>query len=805
MPFKFLSFLFVILLISTLGWAADSGKIMGTVVDTDGVAVAGATVKLIEVEPHATLSTTQTSPTGEFSLEAPAKGYSLEVTSEGFADFQTSVEVNSGGTATVEVHLVSKNQSKEMVVRVRTKKRVRHASESTSTVDVGEEMIQALPQAEQIKLPKLIASTAPGVVPGPFGQMFIRGNHANIQYQIDGVQLPDSPSNTFGEAFAPRNIEHMEITTGGIAAEYGQRLAAVVNITSKTGPETPGGAVEVNYGSYNTFSPTATYGGSNSSGDLKYYFSANFNRTDRGLDTPQPVSETDQTQGGTDAVHDYSYGNNQFGKVDWILDNENKMTFILFNSASFYQIPNYPSSFLPSDPFFSATFVDQFGNGPQNGQGPFNYTPSTTDDTQFEQNAYAQVVWKHTFSERSFLQLAPYYKLSYIHVTNDPQNDLISVFNPSITQNNPSSFNEDRNVHNWGLKSDYTWRPDDQHLVKTGLQLQISRAVGSITVIVPNTTVPTTTVSSSDSSPATGYSESAYVQDDFTITKGLTLNAGVRFDAVQFSFSDAYSTDYAFQPRIGLSYLLTDTTKIHVFYGKLFQSAPLENLRDTFVAVGGGNQLAPYDIKAEKDDFWEVGVSQGLPLNQTLAINAYYKSATNMLDDAQLLNTSIAQPYNFATGYAYGAEASLRGQLTDEFSDYVNYSYEIAEGQGISGGLFTGVVPSSSYQYLDHMQMHTLNAGVTFAKSGFWATTQALYGSGLRTGLNNSVSLPTHFSMDLTVGYAFTGSNWWSRFKISADCLNIFNNVYPITVANGFNGSHYAAGREYFVHFVKEI
>ena len=29
--------------------------------------------------------------------------------------------------------------------------------------------------------------------------------------------------------------------------------------------------------------------------------------------------------------------------------------------------------------------------------------------------------------------------------------------------------------------------------------------------------------------------------------------------------------------------------------------------------------------------------------------------------------------------------------------------------------------------------------------------------------------------------------------------LNIFNNVYPITLNNGFNGLHFAAGREYFV------
>ena len=31
------------------------------------------------------------------------------------------------------------------------------------------------------------------------------------------------------------------------------------------------------------------------------------------------------------------------------------------------------------------------------------------------------------------------------------------------------------------------------------------------------------------------------------------------------------------------------------------------------------------------------------------------------------------------------------------------------------------------------------------------------------------------------------------------------DNRYPITIANGFNGSHYAAEREYFLHVSKDL
>ena len=193
---------------------------------------------------------------------------------------------------------------------------------------------------------------------------------------------------------------------------------------------------------------------------------------------------------------------------------------------------------------------------------------------------------------------------------------------------------------------------------------------------------------------------------------------------------------------------------------------------------------------------------------QAFNLNAYYKNASNMLDDTQLLNTAISQPYNFASGFAYGAELSVVGKLGEHFSNFLNYSYEIAEGQGISGGIFAfpeGTDTGGGYQFLDHVQVHTANAGLTWASGGFWASASGLYGSGLRTGPDNSLSLPEHLSFDLTAGYAFSSNSWFGNWKLSADLLNALDDAYPITVANGFNGSHYAAGRELMLHLSKAL
>jgi outer membrane receptor protein involved in Fe transport len=787
--------------------AGIDGSVSGTVTDPQGIAVSSAKVRVLTPE-GALVKEITTSPTGDFQVFPLTFGdYKLSAEVPGFAPYEGMVHVASGGNTEVDIHLQAKGAEKEVVLQVKAKRRLVQASAATSSTEISQDQIKTLPQGNEISLPKLITTTNPGVVAGPFGQMFFRGNHADIQYQIDGIQLPDSPSNTFGDAFSPRNIDHMEIITGGIPAEYGERLASVVNIVTKSGPETPGGELELNYGTFNTVSPHILYGGSNAAGDIHYFLSANYSRTDRGLDTPQPTSESDQSQGGTDPIHDTAYGNSEFAKIDWLPDNEDKFSFILFNADNHYQIPNYPSNFLPGDPFFQKGFTDEYGNTNGPNATTFVWTPATTNDAQSEANVYAEAVWKHTLSERSFLQLAPYWKYSQIRVDNDPANDLASGLggNPDfIAGATPSTFYENRHVNNVGLKGDYSTRPNDSNLVKAGFQVQWSRADGLISVQATNGT-GALTPNSTDSSPDTGIFESVYVQDDFTIAKPLILNAGVRFDATQFRFADVSPTDDYVQPRIGLNYMATETTKFHVFYGKLFMPAPVENLRDTFVAVGGGNQLAPYDIKAEKDDYYEFGVAQQFAESQVVAVNVYYKNATNMLDDAQLLNTSIAQPYNYATGYAYGIELSIKGQIDSDWSDYLNYSYEIAKGKGISGGLFTGVPVNPGYQFLDHVQEHTANAGVSYTKDHFWGSAQGLFGSGLRTDPDNSASLPSHFSMDLTAGYEFHGDSWLSRFKVSGDILNVLNNVYPITIANGFNGSHYAAGREFFIHLTKEL
>jgi outer membrane cobalamin receptor len=794
---KFFLLLFLFFTCVSSAFATVDGALSGTVLDDKGVAVPNAKVivKGNGVEKEVT-----TSATGTFQFFPLTLGeYQVNVEVSGFSPYQGIVEV-SGTSEPLDVHLASAG-SGEMKLEVKAKRHLITTS-STSGKELNREDIEQLPQGATASLPKLLVNTNAGMVEGPFGQVFTRGNHANLQYQIDGIQLPDSVGGSFGEAFTPLDIDHMEVITGGLPSEYGTRLAGVVNIVTKSGSTEPGGLLGLSYGTNNQTSPFLTYGGADGSGTFHYFLSANGLYTERGIDTPNPAIPTDDSQGGHDSVHNQSYGGGQFGKFDWQADNDNKFSLVGFNEQKFIQIPVYPASFDASSDFFN-TYTDPYGNG------PFPYVPNGTNDSQFESNQYIELAWKHSFGDNSFLQVSPYWKQSHVTFTNDFANDLAaSTVFAGTPQGTADSFSEDRTSNNLGFQANYTLRADSNNLVKIGGQFLWTQSSGPISITdVDNSSGTPVTTATGDSATDNGYQEGLFVQDDLTIVKGLILNAGLRFDATQFVFPDATATDYLLEPRVGLTVLVGDNTKFHAFYGKLFMPAPPEDLRDTFNNLGQG-QLTPYDIKAEKDDYFEVGVGQQIG-NELVSVNAYYKDATNMLDETQLLNTAIAQPYNFEKGYAYGVEVSVNGKIDDQWSDFANYSFEIAKGEGINGGIFA--FPSGTtygptdYQYLDHCQIHTASGGFTYNPGDLWFTAQGLFGGGLSTGDNNALRLPSHFTLDGTLGYAFKKDSWFNGLKVSMDVLNVFDNTYPIFIANGFNGNHYEAGRQFIFRLTEKL
>lgn len=57
---------------------------------------------------------------------------------------------------------------------------------------------------------------APGVTQDSFGQLHVRGDHGNLQFRINGVQLPEG-INVFGQALQTRLADSVSLITGAYA------------------------------------------------------------------------------------------------------------------------------------------------------------------------------------------------------------------------------------------------------------------------------------------------------------------------------------------------------------------------------------------------------------------------------------------------------------------------------------------------------------------------------------------------------------------------------------------------------------
>lgn len=96
---------------------------------------------------------------------------------------------------------------------------------------------------------------APGVVQDSHGSVHVRGDHANLQYRINGVMIPESIGG-FGQTLDTHMIHTIKLLDGALPAQYGLRTAAVVDITTRTGKDLgQGGNVGITTGSQGLLNP----------------------------------------------------------------------------------------------------------------------------------------------------------------------------------------------------------------------------------------------------------------------------------------------------------------------------------------------------------------------------------------------------------------------------------------------------------------------------------------------------------------------------------------------------------------------
>ena len=104
----------------------------------------------------------------------------------------------------------------------------------TTSTALSHDTIQALPQGTNAPVERVLLQ-APGVSQdsAASGLLHVRNDHANLQFRINGVMLPDGVSG-FGSIFDTNFIGSLSLVTGALPAEYGLRTVGLVDITTRS-------------------------------------------------------------------------------------------------------------------------------------------------------------------------------------------------------------------------------------------------------------------------------------------------------------------------------------------------------------------------------------------------------------------------------------------------------------------------------------------------------------------------------------------------------------------------------------------
>src|SRR5258707_15320377 len=160
--------------------------------------------------------------------------------------------VNADGMAEAERVVVTTQEldiSREQIV----------PSLGATRYTVGPDRLDSQAQGENAPFNQTILRF-PGVAQDSFGQLHIRGEHANLQYRIDDVLLPESIPG-FGPELATRFADNISLMTGALPAQFGFRTTGVIDIHTKNGAVYQQGETSLQVGSFDTINPSFQDGG----------------------------------------------------------------------------------------------------------------------------------------------------------------------------------------------------------------------------------------------------------------------------------------------------------------------------------------------------------------------------------------------------------------------------------------------------------------------------------------------------------------------------------------------------------------
>ncbi|MCU1347029.1 MAG: TonB-dependent receptor [Acidobacteria bacterium] len=771
--------------------AASAGAVRGKVLGPDNRPLAGVVVQLRN-DLTGFRADAATAVDGSFSFNnVPYNPYELHIDVQGFQARHASIDVHSPVPVEQTIVLNVAGVSESIDVSAEPAAAQLETDNSQSHIDIDKSYIATAPAAVASRAMEQIVTSTPGFAKDENGRFHFQGAHSQSEYVIDGQTISDQTGVTFSNSIDPGIAQGIEIIYGNVPAEFGEKIGAVINLTTRSGLGSGAPKSEVFFGGsrFATFEAGASVAGG--SQRFGYFGSVTGSRSDRFLD---PVNFAN--------LHNRGNTTRGFLRLDTQgPDSRDSLRFTLLLGQTRRDVPN--------------TFL-------QEAAGQRERVRSE------DQNV--NLGWQRIVSSTSVLEIVGFGRFSKFQLEGTPQDTPVVVAS-------------DRTLNNYGIAPAYSWT-NPHHEVKAGLNVKRYpiREHFSFGITDPALNDPAAPDSYNPSlapydltrgghtfdfnERRTGSYDAAYIQDNIKFGE-LTANVGIRYDRNSLPLKES-----AVQPRLGAAYFVAKTkTVLRASYNRVLYTPEYENI--LFASspaaaalappavhesqeLGGGNLL----VHSERQNAITVGVQQAIGSRLRLDADYWRRRSTFVGDQSQFVNTGIVFPLAFSKGNLDGWDLRLDLARTAGFRGFLSLGHTRAVYfPPLAGGLFldAGAIDALTGGpfLIDHDQKLQAQGSLSydFGSTGAWVATNVRYDSGLVTGADvaslladpdNAFAAPyivehsgtgldpnrvkPRTVVDLSLGANLT--QYHLPVSIQADLLNATNKKGVYNVLSTFGGTH---------------
>jgi hypothetical protein len=686
-------------------WSQSTATLRGDALDVQGSAVAGAVVRVTNALTGFEAQTI-TGEDGTFSItNIPFQAYTVTVQKQGFATWSDAVPLRSNVAQSVTVKLVLAEHVTSVQVLATDSAQLVDVEATGTRTELNSAAMSRLPIPAGTRGLESMLLSLPGFAANANGAIHPRGAHNQMTYVIDGMPVSDQLTGAFANAVDPSIVQTLELFTGNIPAEFGNKVSGVAVITTRSGVGTGrkfSGSTQAIAGQFDTLGQITQFAGG---GDGWGYF-ASFNalKSNRFLD-----------QVSLDNLHNGGNSERSFGRVDYQVSPVDQIRWGFMAGRSSFELANLRS---------------------QHASGQ--------DQRQLLRDASTSFGWVRTLTPRSTIDTAISYRTSIAQLFGSPGDTPVTAEQARhlSTFTAVTRWNVEAGRHSWRAGVDYQRFPVSENFsfAVTDPSFNEPGSTGFIPTLVPYD-LSRKGAPFLFSKKRGGALYTVFAQDTIRLGR-VILSLGARYDAYRF-----IAGGNQLQPRIGIAYHVRETgTVLRGSYNRTYQTPPNENL--LLSSSEAASVLVPASvrqtlgrayivIRPERQNVFEGGIQQSLGRHASINAAVYHKNSRDMQDNDNFFNTGIIFPTSLLQSRTNGAELRVSVLPVRRISGSFSLThYHTIVTPPFTGGLFLGSTALNLLNagpfVIDHDQKIGAHGVVQYAvQRNFWVSGAVRYDSGL--------------------------------------------------------------------------